>query len=226
MKGQKWAVTKREEYEMKLTLHTFLSIDGVIQAPGGPDEDTSGGFEHGGWVAPFVDEGFGEIVDSWFRRADAFLLGRTTYGMFYPFWSQVTDPEELVAEKLNGLPKYVASRTLKDPEWQHTTVLEGDALDQVRALKEQPGGELQVHGSCGLAGQLHEAGLIDEYRLMVFPVLIGQGKRLFTEGMPSTGFTVTHSRITEAGVTYTELTPGPLSTGAEFVVEDGKLSLG
>lgn len=207
---------------MRLTLNTFLTIDGVMQGPGGADEDISDGFTRGGWVVPYVDEGFGEIVDGWFRRADAILLGRTTYDMMFPYWSQVTDPADMVAEKLNGLPKYVASRTLINPEWQNTTVLDGDVLERVRALKEQPGGELQVHGSCMLARDLHSAGLIDEYRLLVFPLVVGQGKRLFTDGMPASGFTVTETRTTSAGVTYSALTPTPLKTGGEFVVVDGK----
>jgi dihydrofolate reductase len=207
---------------MRLTLHTFLTLDGVMQGPGGADEDTSGGFERGGWLMPYVDEGFGEIVDGWFRRADAILLGRTTYDMMFRYWSQVTDPENLVAEKLNGLPKYVASGTLADPEWQNTTVLNGDVLERVRDLKEQPGDELQVHGSCMLARDLHAAGLIDEYRLLVFPVVVGQGKRLFTDGMPASGFTVTEARTTRAGTTYSALTPTPFDSGGTFVVVDGK----
>jgi len=207
---------------MRLTLHTFLTLDGVMQGPGGADEDTSGGFERGGWLMPYADEGFGEIVDGWFRRADAILLGRTTYDMMFSYWSQVTDPENVVAEKLNGLPKYVASRMLADPKRQHTTVLESDVVERVRALKEQPGDELQVHGSCGLARALHAAGLIDEYRLLVFPVVVGPGKRLFTEGMPASGFTVAESRTTAAGVTYSALRPTALVSGGTFAVVDGK----
>jgi dihydrofolate reductase len=205
---------------MRLTLHTFLTVDGVMQGPGGPEEDPTGGFERGGWLVPYVDEQFGQIVESWFRRVDAFLIGRTTYGLFYPYWSQISDPNDVVADTLNRLPKYVASRTLTDPQWQHTTVLDGDVVERVRELKQQPGGELQVHGSCGLARELHVAGLIDEYRLLVFPVAVGQGKRLFTDGMPASGFTVVESRTTGAGATYTALTPTAFSAGT-FAVADG-----
>lgn len=212
---------------MKLSVNVFVSLDGVMQGPGGFEEDRSGGFERGGWLVPLADEGFGEVVDGWFRHAGAILLGRTTYDMMFAYWSRVTDPDNIVAEKLNGLPKYVASRTLREPEWQHTTVLADDAIERIRELKEQPGdGELQVHGSCGLARQLHEAGLIDEYRLLVFPVVVGDGKRLFPDGSVPSGFDVVDSRITPNGATYVALTPKPFVSGSEFTVVDGKESVG
>src|SRR5579872_6443147 len=131
---------------MKLTVHEFLTLDGVMQGPGGAAEDTTGGFSRGGWLIPYADEDFGVIVSSWFSQAEAILLGRTTYTLMHGYWSQVTDQDNVVAAALNGRPKYVASATLRDPEWQHTTVLSGDITDQVRRLKERPGGELQVHG--------------------------------------------------------------------------------
>jgi len=208
---------------MRLTLHTFLTIDGVMQGPGGVEEDSSDGFERGGWLVPYADQDMGEIVNSWFEKTEAILLGRTTYAVMFPFWSQVSDPKDLVAAKLNGLPKYVASTTLRDPEWQHTTVLNGDLLDQVRELKQRPGGELQVHGSCELARALHAAGLVDEYRLLVFPVVVGAGKRLFTDDAPASGFSVVDSRITAAGASYTALTPTAFASGS-FSVVDGKES--
>lgn len=201
---------------MRLTLHAFLTLDGVIQGPASADEDTTGGFERGGWLVPYIDEDFADIVGGWFHLADAILLGRTTYDEMFPYWSQVNDPANPAAVKLNGRPKYVASRTLTNPQWQHTTVLDGDVLAHIRDLKEQPGGELQVHGSCMLARDLHAAGLIDEYRLLVFPVVVGQGKRLFTDGMPASGFTVNQARTTAAGATYTALTPTPFRTGSVF----------
>jgi dihydrofolate reductase len=206
---------------MKLTLHTFLSLDGVMQGPGGFEEDRSGGFDRGGWLVPHVDQDFGEIVDGWFANAEATLLGRTTYTMMQAYWSLVTDPDNRVATVLNTFPKYVATSTPLEPAWGDSTVLSGDVVKQVRELKDKPGGELQVHGSCGLARSLHEAGLIDEYRLLTFPVVLGQGKRLFTDGAPPSGFTVNETRVTSTGVIYVALTPAPFSTGT-VDVEDGK----
>jgi dihydrofolate reductase len=205
---------------MKLTVHTFLTVDGVMQGPGGADEDTSGGFDRGGWLVPYVDGDFGEIVDSWFERAGAILLGRTTYDMMQPYWTQVDDPDNLVAVKLNGLPKFIASSTLRDPDWHDSTVLSVDIIDEVTRLKQRSGGELQVHGSWRLAHTLHEAGLVDEYRLLVFPVCVGQGKRLFTDSAPATGFTLVDSRVTSTGAMYSALQPAPFEVGT-VEVPDG-----
>jgi dihydrofolate reductase len=210
---------------MRLTVHEFLTIDGVVQGPGGVDEDPSGGFELGGWIVPFVDEDFGEIVDGWFGKVDEFLLGRNTYDMFFAYWSEITDPENNVATKLNTLPKHVASRTVTELAWKDATVLDGDVIERVRELKARPGGELQVHGSCGLARDLHAAGLVDEYRLITFPLVLGTGKRLFTEGAPPSGFTVVDSRTTAAGATYVALAPAPLDTSKTFVTKDGRESV-
>jgi len=206
---------------MKLTVHTFLTLDGVMQGPGGPDEDTTGGFTRGGWVVPLVDEGFGRIVDGWFAQADEILLGRTTYDMMSEFWSQITDPEDEVGRRLNALPKHIASKTLTDPTWNNSTVIEGDVVEAVRALKERPGRELQVHGSWELLQALQAAGLVDEYRLLVFPVVLGTGKRLFGEGTAPTGFTLVESEVTGTGAVYEVLRPAPLGTG-DIVVEDGR----
>jgi dihydrofolate reductase len=207
---------------MKLTVHTFVSLDGVMQGPGGPDEDTSGGFTAGGWVVPYVDEGFGEIVNGWFTEADAFLLGGTTYRLFNSYWPQVTDPADPVAAKLNSLPKYVVSTTVTDPDWAGTTVVSEDVVARVAALKQADGRELQVHGSCALIHTLHDAGLVDEYRLIVFPVVIGQGKRLFETGSTPTSFQVTGSRATESGLLSVTLRPAGGLVQGDHAVVDGQ----
>jgi dihydrofolate reductase len=204
---------------MRLTVNTFLTIDGVMQGPGGVQEDTSGGFDRGGWLVPFSDPDMGEIVGGWFGQADAILLGRNTFQMMKTYWSQVTDPDNIVSAKLNGQPKYVVSATLADPDWGNTTVLSGDIVKEVSQLKDQPGGELQVHGSAMLARSLHEAGLVDEFRLLVFPVYVGKGKRLFSEGAAPSGFTLVDSRTTSTGAVYSALTPAPFHAGSVQVVE-------
>lgn len=206
---------------MKLTVQTFVTLDGVMQGPGGADEDTSNGFDRGGWVVPHIDEDFGRIVDGWFAQVDEFLLGRTTYDMMQAFWSQVTDPEDRVAAALNKLPKHVVSSTLTDPTWHNTTVISTDVVDAVSALKDKPGRELQVHGSWQLVRTLHDAGLVDEYRLMVFPVVLGSGKRLFAEGAATSAFTLVDSDVTSAGVIYQVLRPAEFRTGG-ITIEDGK----
>ena len=184
---------------MKLTLNTFLSLDGVMQGPGGPDEDRSGGFEHGGWVVPFVDDDFGGIVAGWFAETDEVLLGRTTYDMMHPFWSEVTDPADLVAAKLNTRPKHVVSTTLRDSDLEQHLRHRRRCRGRRQELKAKPGGELQVHGSCGLAHTLHDAGLIDEYRLVIFPVVVGGGKRLFRDGSVPGSLTLVSSTVTGNG---------------------------
>lgn len=202
---------------MKLTLHTFLTVDGVMQAPGGAEEDTTGGFAYGGWLVPFADQDMGAIVNGWFEKAEAILLGRRTYEVMFPYWSQVTDPDNIAGVKLNGQPKYVVSSTLRDPKWQNTSVLSGDVIEQVTRLKNGPGGELQIHGSCALAQAMHRTGLIDEYRLLVFPVAVGRGKRLFTDDAPATGFKMADSATTSTGAVYSALAPAPFQAGTAEV---------
>jgi dihydrofolate reductase len=186
---------------MQLTVTTFLSVDGVHQGPGGPDEDRSDGFDRGGWLVPHFDEATGQFMDGVIREADAFLLGRRTYDIFAASWPNATDPDDTVANRLNTLPKYVASTTLKDPAWAGTTVLEGDVADAVRELKERPGRELQVHGSGRLVRFLLDNDLVDRLNVLVFPVIVGAGRRLFAERGLATGLALDESRTTPNGVT-------------------------
>jgi dihydrofolate reductase len=187
---------------MKLTTTTFVSVDGVLQGPGGPEEDRSGGFERGGWLVPYFDEETGQFMDQVFRRVDAFLLGRRTYEIFAGSWGKMADPgDNPVAVGLNTLPKYVASTTLKEPEWANTTVLSDDVASAVRELKARPGQELQVHGSGTLVRWLLENDLIDELNLVVFPVIVGDGTRLFPDKGLDTRLELVESRTTPKGVT-------------------------
>ncbi|MDI5969238.1 dihydrofolate reductase family protein [Streptomyces sp. SL13] len=161
---------------------SFLTLDGVTQAPGGPAEDTTDDFRCGGWLVPFHDEVMGEVVSRWFGAADAFVLGRRTYDIFAASWPRSTDPDDPIAAALNTLPKYVASRTRPRLAWSGSTLIEGDAAEGVAALKRLPGRELQVHGSTALAQTLLRHGLVDELRLLTFPVVLGSGRRLFADG--------------------------------------------
>jgi dihydrofolate reductase len=172
---------------MQLTVTTFLSVDGVYQGPGGPDEDRSGGFDRGGWLAPHFDEATGRFIDEVFGQVDAFLLGRRTYDIFAASWPNATDPNDSVASRLNTLPKYVASTTLEDPQWANTTVLKDDLASAVRELKEREGRELQVHGSGTLVRFLLDNDLVDRLNLLVFPVIVGAGRRLFPDQGIATG---------------------------------------
>ncbi|MCY0928782.1 dihydrofolate reductase family protein [Streptomyces sp. H27-H1] len=200
----------------KLTLTTFLTLDGVMQAPGAPDEDPSGGFSYGGWIVPFADEGMGEFVTEVFDRTGAFLLGRRTYEIFGSYWPRHDDPADPVASKLNRLPKYVASTTLKEPAWGPATVIDGEQLQsEVVRIKDATEGELQVHGSGALAQWLLARDLVDELNLLVFPVFLGAGRRLFPTGGLPTAFEVTDSRTTSAGTAiHTYRTKGRAAFGS------------
>lgn len=192
---------------MQLTVTTFLSVDGVYQGPGGPEEDRSGGFDRGGWLVPHFDEATGEFMTEVFKGVDAFLIGRRTYEIFAASWPNVTDPNDPVANSLNTLPKYVASSTLQDPQWSNTTVLMGDLASAVQELKDRDGRELQVHGSGRLVQFLLANDLVDRLNLLVFPVIVGAGRRLFPESGIATGLALDESQTTPSGVAISVYRP-------------------
>jgi dihydrofolate reductase len=183
----------------RLVVGTFLSVDGVMQAPGGPEEDREGGFEHGGWSVAYWDDVMGQIIVEATNRAGGLLLGRKTYQIFAAHWPHVAE-DDPVAAKLNSVPKYVASATLEAVEWSNSTLLKGDIAQEVARLKDQPGDEIQVTGSWQLIQTLMKHDLVDEYRLWTFPVLIGTGKRLFADGTIPTGLTLAGTKTSTTGV--------------------------
>jgi dihydrofolate reductase len=187
---------------MKLTTTTMVTVDGVMQGLGGPDEDRRGGFERGGWVAPLFDDEAATFLNQVYQRADAFLFGRRTYEIFAGSWGAMADPgANPIWTALNTRPKYVASTTLTQPRWADTTVLAGDVAAAVGELQAKPGGELQVHGSGGLIRWLLEHQLVDEITLLTVPVVVGQGTRLFADTGPDVALELVESRSTPKGVT-------------------------
>src|SRR3954447_2612556 len=187
---------------MKLTTVTNVSLDGVMQGLGGQDEDRRGGFERGGWALPLFHDEAETFLNGVYQRADAFLFGRRTYEIFAGSWGTWADPgDSPIWTALNTRPKYVASTTLTDPRWADTTVLSGDLAAAVGELKARPGGELQVHGSGELIRWLLDNHLVDEIILLTYPVVIGQGTRLFPDTGPDTALDLVDSRSTSSGVT-------------------------
>ena len=187
---------------MKLTTTTMVTVDGVMQGLGGPDEDRSGGFERGGWVTPYADSESMTFLNQVYRRADAFLFGRRTYEIFAGSWGTWDDPgDSPIWTALNTKPKYVASTTLTEPRWADTTVLSGDLAAALGELKAKPAGDLQVHGSGALIRWLMDNDLIDEVILLTCPVVVGQGTRLFPVTGPDIALELVESRSTPKGVT-------------------------
>jgi dihydrofolate reductase len=187
---------------MKLTTTTNVSVDGVMQGLGGPDEDRRGGFERGGWALALFDDEGATLLGQIYERADAFLFGRRTYEIFAGSWGTWDDPgDSPIWTALNTRPKYVVSTTLTDPQWADTTVLSGDVATAVAELKAEPGSELQVHGSGALIRWLLDNDLVDEINLFTYPVVVGQGTRLFPDTGPDTALDLVDSRATTNGVT-------------------------
>ena len=204
-----------------LTIATFMTLDGVMQAPGGPDEDRDHGFEHGGWSFPYFSEDKGDVINEFFARADCFLLGRRTYEIFAGSWPTFPDEEDPVASRLNRLPKYVVSSTLADADWGPTTIIRGNVAAEVAELKARYDGEIQVHGSAGLAQTLHALGVVDEYRVFIEPIVLGTGKRLFEPGAAPTALRLVDSKPLRKGSLFAVYQPVGAPTYGEFQMEEG-----
>jgi len=180
----------------KLIVLTFITLDGVMQAPGGPTEDTSGNFTYGGWMVPYFDDVLGQIMGEQMSRPFDLLLGRKTFEIFASYWPQHVDE----GPGINKATKYVASNTLTTHEWRKSVFLKGNVVDEIRALKQQDGPDLQVHGSSNLIQTLLAHDLVDEFWLKIFPVTLGRGKRLFDKGTVPAAFKLTESKTSPSGV--------------------------
>ncbi len=197
----------------KLVVSTFITLDGVMQAPGGPEEDPTDGFTYGGWSVNFWDDMMGQAMGDYMAKPFDLLLGRKTYEIFAAHWPYIKD--DPAAGKLNSAKKYVVSRTLDGVKWNNSTLVTGDVVDAIKNLKEQEGPEIQVHGSSNLIQTLLKHDLIDEFRLWIFPVTIGKGKKLFSEGTHPIGLKLIDSKISTTGVIIATYEPaGELKTGS------------
>lgn len=197
----------------KLIVSTFLTLDGVMQAPGGPGEDEDAGFALGGWSVNYWDDQMGDVMGASMSNPFDLVLGRKTYDIFAAYWPHAT--EEDGAKPLNDATKYVASRSHPTLEWSNSVLIEGDVAEGIAALKRQDGPELQVHGSGDLIQTLMRHNLIDQYRLWVFPLVIGAGKRLFSEGTIPLGLTLVDSHVSTTGVMIGTYEPaGEIVTGS------------
>jgi dihydrofolate reductase len=201
----------------KLIVSTFLTLDGVMQAPGGPEEDDSGGFAHGGWSVNYWDQQMGQVMGEAMSTPFDLLLGRKTYDIFAAYWPHATDQPG--AKPLNDATKYVVSRSRPILEWSESVLIEGDAAEGIAALKQEDGPELQVHGSGNLIQTLLRHNLADEYRLWVFPLVIGSGKRLFSDGTLPSALKLVDSKVSTTGVVIGTYEPaGEIVTGS-FALE-------
>lgn len=205
----------------KVVVAAFISLDGVIQAPGGLDEDTSGEFRFGGWTVPFADEGTGQATRHLFSQPLELLLGRRTYDIFAAYWPRTkAGAHNYIADLFNAVPKHVATHRADTLAWNNSHALPGNLVDAVHALKQQDGAQLLTQGSAELVRQLLAAGLVDELRLMTFPIVLGSGKRLFDDNAQPSAFTLEHSTTTPGGVLITRyVRNGEVRTGSFEEVE-------
>lgn len=204
----------------KIITNTFVTIDGVMQAPGGPEEDPTGGFKYGGWSVNYWDEMMGKVIMELMAKRFDLLLGRKTYDIFAAHWPYIKDgPEKLIADKLNSARKYVVSGTLAKGDWENSMLISGDAVKQITELKKKDGPEIQVHGSSNLIQTLLKNDLIDEFHVWTFPLIIGAGKRLFSEGAMPAGLKLMDSKTSTTGVIVaTYKREGQVKTGS-FALE-------
>jgi dihydrofolate reductase len=207
----------------KLIVAAFISLDGVMQSPGGPQEDPSGEFRLGGWIVPYADEDIDQAVQDLFSQPFELLLGRRTYDIFAAYWPRVRadSASHAIADLFNSVPKHVATHRSDTLDWQNSHALEGDLATAIRALKHQDDGvNLLTHGSGDMVRQLLAAGLVDELRLLIYPVVLGRGKRLFGDNAQVSAFTLAHSTSTPRGVLITRyVRSGEVRTGAFEEVE-------
>jgi dihydrofolate reductase len=189
----------------KLIVAEQISLDGVIQSPGAPNEDPRGDFRLGGWVVPYSDEAIGQELQDLLSRPFELLLGRRTYDIFAAYWPRIPEDSGVrgIADRFNSVPKHVATHRSDTLDWQNSHALQGNLADAIRALKQQDGADLLTWGSADMVRQLLAAGLVDELRLMIFPVLLGHGKRLFGDNAQPSAFTLVHSTRTPGGVQLT-----------------------
>ena len=204
----------------KLIVLSFITLDGVMQAPGGPEEDPTGGFKYGGWVAGYFDDFLGKLMEKQMNKPFNLLLGRRTYEIFAAHWPYVKTDEDPFAASMNKAKKYVASKTLKRLDWSNSELIKGDVAKEVKKLKEQDGPDIQVHGSGNLIQTLLKHDLVDELWLKIFPITLGKGKRLFAEGTIPAGFKLHGSEISPSGVLVASyVRAGEVKTGSfEFEV--------
>jgi dihydrofolate reductase len=189
----------------KLTVSAFISLDGAIQSPGGPTEDPSGDFRLGGWIVPYADEAIGQYLQDLLSEPFELLLGRCTYDIFAAYWPHIPadSNSRAIADLFNSVPKHVATHRSSTLDWQNSHALEGDLADAIRVLQHQEGANLLTFGSGDMIGQLLAAGLVDELRLLIYPIILGRGKRLFGDNALASAFTLAHSTSTPAGVLIT-----------------------